>query len=80
MRGLVLIIRGRGRRYWCCAKRPTARFVSRSFQLLILHDDELVLADLVAPTFTAGFHHFARDGVDELLAQPVASFSIDLPE
>jgi hypothetical protein len=47
---------------------------------LILHDDELVLADLVAPTFTAGFHHFAPDGIDELLAQPVASFSIDLPE
>ena len=54
--------------------------MSRSFQLSILHDDELVLADLVAPTFTAGFHHFARDGIDELLAQPVASFSIDLPE
>jgi hypothetical protein len=40
----------------------------------------LVVADLIAATFVVGLHHLARHCIDELLAQAVASFSIDLPE
>jgi hypothetical protein len=35
---------------------------------LVLNDQELVFADLVTSTFIVGMHHFARDGIDELLA------------
>jgi len=45
-----------------------------------LNDQELILADFVATAFVLGLHHFTGDCIDELLAQPVASFSIDLPE
>ena len=65
---------------WYCTERLRARFLSGFFQLFILNDQELILANLVVAAFIVGLHDFARDGIDELLAQPMASFSIDLPE
>jgi len=50
------------------------------FQLLVLDDQELVFADLIPAALLVRLDDFARDGIDQLLAQPVAGFLIDLPE
>ena len=49
-------------------------------QLLILHEEILALADLVAAGLVVRLDGFAGLLVDELLAQPVAGLAVDLPE
>jgi len=77
---LIFNIRGWSGRRWCRTEWSGARFLPRCFQLFILNDQELVLADLVAATFIVRLHHFTGHCIDELLAHPVAGCSIDLPE
>ena len=60
--------------------RARLRFLLRCLQLLFLHHQELVLADLVATSPIGGLDHLAGDGIDELLPQAIAGLSVHLPE
>ena len=49
-------------------------------QLLVLDEEELAFADLVAAALVVGIDRVAGLLVDELLAQPVAGPAVDLAE
>jgi hypothetical protein len=49
-------------------------------QLLVLDEEELAFADLVAAGLVVGIDRVAGLLVDELLAQPVAGLAVDLAE
>ena len=56
------------------------RFLLRGLQLLLLHHQELVLADLIPTSPIVGLDHLAGDRIDELLPQAIAGLPVDLPE
>src|ERR1700680_2465773 len=49
-------------------------------QLLVLDEEELAFADLVAAALVVGIDRVAGLLVDELLAQPVSGLAVDLAE
>src|SRR5262249_6558388 len=59
---------------------PCARFLARLLELLILNDEKLTLADLVAPALLTGADDLTSDSVYELLPQAVSGCLVNLPE
>ena len=59
---------------------PRARFLTRLLELLILNDEKLTLADLVAPALLVGVDDLTGDSVYQLLSQAVSGCLVNLPE
>ncbi len=62
------------------AEGTRARLLLRGFQLFVLHDDELIFANLVPMALFMGLHRLAGDRVHHLLAQAVTGGFVDLTE
>jgi hypothetical protein len=49
-------------------------------ELVVTHEQKLVLAHLIAAALIVGLHRLSRDHIDELLPKTVAGLFIDLPK
>ena len=54
--------------------------LTRNLELLVLDGQEAALPDLVAAGLVRSVNGFAGNGIDELLAKPIAGVPIDLAE
>jgi len=53
---------------------------ARLIKPAVLHQQKLVLADLVAARLVVRFHRLAGDGIDQLVLQSMPRAAVHLPE